>query len=105
MEIIRSIYVFVSNNLVVICEGFSLLISFIFLIVSIVQKVKTKKINEVLKILPEIITFTEHLVGSGNGDAKLDLVLQAIKKIHAPGSDEFWKNQIESILSAPQKKS
>lgn len=88
--------------------GISTLIS---LITTIMQKVKAGKLNEVNNILSNIAVYvaeSESIFGAGNGNAKLQYVMNKVKidclQRDVEMSDEDIITQIESVLSAPQKK-
>ena len=69
--------------------------------------------SALVKAIPGFIVFAEQEVGAGKGDVKLQVVINLatafINKLYPGLKDlspyiEFVKNQVEVILSTPQKK-
>lgn len=105
---------FFIQNWRLIMEALLVLVSFIFMIV---RKRPTKVIDTIqgliLRLLPGLINQAEIKFGSGNGSGKLSFVLQSLKEVLSElgYGDEvvapylsFVKDQVEVILSTPQKK-
>ena len=77
---------------------------------------KTKKANQVVNLakviqkIPEHVCAAEELIGPGNGEKKLLIVLEKIKldclklQVDYEAQEEDLKVEIEKILDAPQKK-
>lgn len=86
----------------------------ISLIASILQAIKTKKYEKLIKLakvvqkIPEFICEAEEILGNGNGQAKLSYVLDKINIKCLQAGIEFnedaLKVEIENILKTPQKK-
>ena len=98
--------------------GVEFVVSLVFAVVSRVLAKKNKDVNRsleyfakeesILQFLPRFISEAEDLFGDGNGQAKLDFVLNKVHIACLENSIPFVKNviieRIESILSTPEKK-
>lgn len=80
------------------------------------EKNKTKKANQIVNLakvlqkIPEHVCAAEELIGPGNGEKKLLIVLEKIKldclklQVDYEAQEENLKVEIEKILDTPQKK-
>lgn len=91
--------------------GLDLLIFLITLIINCKKGKISIKGTDILEKIPEFIAYAENILGAGNGERKLGLVITLVKDfvVQAGGKladIDFDKirSYIESILATPQKK-
>lgn len=71
---------------------------------------RNNKLLRVFQVLPVIIDEAEQLFQAlkGSGDSKLKYVLEKLQvictEVNINYDEDFWKQQIENMLSTPQKK-
>lgn len=108
----------VNDYIYYIALGVEFLISLAFVITSRVLARKNKDVNntlesyekeeEILSFLPKFIHEAEVLFGAGNGQAKLDFVLNKAHISCLENSIPFFKDvivaKVEEILATPEKK-
>lgn len=86
-------------------------LTIVTVIINIITLLSKNKKNTVLGIIGKIASYVceaESIFGAGNGQAKLNWVLTKVQidavKANVKIEDETIINQVENVLSTPQKK-
>lgn len=95
-------YVFIS------IEAIGFLTTLVIAIVKACQKSQTDSRVDIFEELPHLLIRAEQIIGDGHGESKLDYVLSYVESQCIMRGIEydrdFWKDAVERVLCAPQKK-